>query len=256
MINWNPNQYLKFVKERTQPSIDLAAKVQIDSPAAVIDIGCGPGNSTEVLRKRWPHAKLTGLDSSPVMIDRARTDHPDIEWISGDAASFGFEEKYDVVFSNAALQWIPDHESLVPRLYAIVAKGGALAVQVPADFESPLRKAIVSVSKKPKWSMYTADCVHLVNYRTADYYYDILTQLTGQLDLWETTYYHILPSHSDLVEWYKGTGMKPFLERLPDEKSRMEFEREVLDRCKIGYKTSVDDKVLYPFRRIFFVVYK
>lgn len=255
MINWNPEQYLKFVKERTQASIDLAARIDIESPAAVIDIGCGPGNSTEVLRRKWPEAKLTGLDSSPTMMEKARNDHPDIEWIAGDAASFGFEKKYDVVFSNAALQWMPDHETLVPRLYGIVAGGGALAVQVPADSESPLRKAIVSVSNEAKWSGYTAGCDHLLNYRTADYYYDILTPLAARVDLWETIYYHVLPSHADLVEWYKGTGMKPFLERLPDEESRTEFGKEVLERCKKGYRTRSDGRVLYPFRRIFFVAY-
>ncbi len=256
MIEWNPNQYLKFVRERTQPSIDLAARIELQHPRSIIDIGCGPGNSTEILRRKWPNSKITGFDSSPTMIQKARSDHPDGEWITGDAASFRFNDKYDVVFSNAALQWIQDHEALIPRLFGIVADAGVLAVQVPADFESPLRRAVVSVAGNPKWSSYTAGCDRIINYRTAGYYYDILSALPGKAYLWETTYYHVLPTHADLVEWYKGTGMKPFLERLPDEAHRKEFENEVLDRCKDGYVVRSDGKVLYPFKRIFFVLNK
>lgn len=256
MIRWNPDQYLKFAGERTQPSIDLAARIETENPGSVIDIGCGPGNSTQVLRNRWPGAKITGFDSSPAMIERAMADHPDAEWITGDASSFVFKSKYDVVFSNAALQWMQNHEALIPRMYDIVAGRGALAVQVPADFESPLRRTLISVSEEPKWSKYTAGCDHLLNYRTAGYYYDILSKLSGRVDLWETTYYHILSSHADLVEWYKGTGMRPFLERLPDDGSRKSFEQEVLDGCKQEYELRPDGNVLYPFKRIFFVAYK
>ncbi len=256
MIDWNPNQYLKFVRERTQPSIDLAARIGIQNPASVIDIGCGPGNSTAILRSRWPGAKITGLDSSPNMLDRAKADYPEAEWITGDATSFTFRDKYDVVFSNAALQWMPDHEVLLPRLYDIVAANGALAVQVPADFESPIRRAVISVSKEAKWSKHTEGCDHLLNYRTAPYYYDILSALSAKVDLWETSYYHVLSSHSDLVEWYKGTGMRPFLERLPDDSSRKSFEQEVLEGCRNGYEIRRDGKLLYPFKRVFFVAYK
>ena len=256
MSNWNPDQYLKFARQRTQPSIDLAAKVTAENPTSVIDIGCGPGNSTRVLLERWPNARVSGLDSSPEMIKKAKADLPDIEWITGDAGTFTFENEYDVVFSNAAIQWMQGHEALVPRLYGIVKSGGALAVQIPADQGSPIRRSLLSVSAQEKWSKYTSGRERLMNYRTAEYYYDILAGIGGRFDVWETVYYHVLDSHKDLIEWYKGTALRPFLEKMPDDAIRKEFEDEILDGCKDQYEIRNDGKVLYPFRRIFFVAYK
>lgn len=256
MLNWNPDQYLKFARERTQASIDLASRVMVEIPASVIDIGCGPGNSTRVLRERWPNARITGLDSSPEMIDKAKADLPDIEWITGDASTFTFQKEYEVVFSNAAIQWMQDHEVLVPRLYEIVKHGGALAVQIPADQDSPIRRSLLSVSSREKWLKYTSGRERLMNYRTAEYYYDILAKVSERFDVWETVYHHVLDSREGVIEWYKGTAMRPFLEKLPDDASRKEFEDEVLDGCKDQYEIRKDGKVLYPFRRIFFVAYK
>jgi len=254
--NWDPNQYLKFAVERTQPSIDLAKRINTDNPKTVIDIGCGPGNSTHALMERWPDAKLTGLDSSRTMIEKAKQDYPDCEWIIGDASTFQFGREYDVVFSNAALQWMPDHESLVPRLFTAVASGGALAVQVPADQGSHIRRSMIEVAARMKWSRYTSGCEKLMNYRSAEYYYDIAAPLCRRFELWETTYHHVLESQAAVVEWYKATGMKPFLERLPDDGARKEFEDEVLAGCKGDYEIRPNGKVLYPFRRIFFIAYK
>ena len=256
MLDWNPHQYLKFANERTQPSIDLASRIKIENPKSIIDIGCGPGNSTQVLRNRWPNAKIAGLDSSANMIEKAKKDYPDTEWIIGDASTFAFDKEYDVVFSNAALQWIQNHDSLIPRLFSIVAPSGALAVQVPANNESPLYKAVLSVSSKEKWSKFTSGCESILNYRILEYYHNILAPISSQLDLWETIYYHVMNSHIELVEWYEGTGMRPFLERLPDDGSRKEFENEILAECRQSYRIRKDGKVLYPFKRIFFVAYK
>jgi trans-aconitate 2-methyltransferase len=115
MQNWNPEQYLKFKNERTQPSIDLVSKIKIDHPKSIIDIGCGPGNSTQVLYQRWPEAEIIGLDSSEQMIKKAREDFPQQKWFLADASGFGSDRTYDLVFSNAALQWVHDHETLLPR---------------------------------------------------------------------------------------------------------------------------------------------
>lgn len=256
MLDWNPDQYLKFAGERTQPSIDLASKIRVEEPGTVIDIGCGPGNSTQILRSRWPNARLTGLDSSEEMIRKAKGDIPGIEWIVGDAQTFKFKEEYGIVFSNAALQWMQNHATLVPRLYKIVRAGGALAVQVPADQDSPVRRSLLSVSSLAKWSRYTSGTERLINYRTAQYYYDILSNISKRFDLWETVYYHVLDSPAGMIEWYKGTAMRPFLEKMPDDRSRHQFEDEVLAGCKDEYEVRKDGKLLYPFRRIFFVAYK
>ncbi|MCL5738685.1 MAG: methyltransferase domain-containing protein [Bacteroidetes bacterium] len=256
MLDWNPHQYLKFTNERTQPSIDLAARIKLENPRSIIDIGCGPGNSTHVLRERWPNAKLVGLDSSANMIRKAKEDYPDMEWIIGDASNFTSDRTFDVVFSNAALQWMQNHDSLIPQLFSIAAPGGTLAVQVPANNESSLHKAVLSVSSKEKWSKFTSGCESLMNYQTAEYYYNLLAPISTKLDLWETIYYHVLASHTGLIEWYRETGMRIFLERLPDDASRKEFENEVLAECRRSYKIQKDGKVLYPFKRIFFVAYK
>ncbi len=256
MVEWNPDQYLKFARERTQASIDLASRIAVGKPASVMDIGCGPGNSTRVLRERWPEAHFSGLDSSADMISKATAELPDVEWINGDALTYAFSKQYDVVFSNAAIQWMPDHKELIPRLYKIVKPGGALAVQVPADQETPIRRSLLSVSSREKWAKFTSGCERLINYRTAEYYYDILTKLTDQFDLWETVYYHTLDSVEGVIEFYKGTAMRPFLGALPDDDSRKEFENEVLEGCRDQYEPRKDGKVLYPFRRIFFVIYK
>ncbi len=256
MGNWNPKQYLRFKNERTQPSIDLVARVRVDNPSTIIDIGCGPGNSTQVLHQRWPNAKITGLDNSNEMIERARKDYPDQKWLLTDASKLELDQTYDIVFSNATLQWIPNHDILIPRLLKMVNPKGSLAVQVPANNESLFHRALLSVSLREKWSRFTSGCENLLNYRTAEYYYNILCPLTSELDLWETTYYHVLASHAGLIEWHKSTGMRPFLESLPDDECRKEFEGEILTECKQSYAIQKDGKVLYPFKRIFFVAYK
>lgn len=256
MATWNPDQYLIFRDERTQPAIDLAAKVKIENAATVIDVGCGPGNSTQVLRRRWPVARITGLDSSNEMIRKARADFPGQEWLLADASKLWLDRTYDVIFSNAVLQWIPDHGHLVPGLLNIVNPGGALAVQVPANNLSPLHKALLSVASAEKWYGFTAGCEKLLNYHTVEYYYDILCPIASGLDIWETTYFHVLSSHNALMEWYKGTGLRPFLEKLPDDENRAKFVGEILDECRDAYPARKDGNILFPFRRIFFVAYK
>jgi trans-aconitate 2-methyltransferase len=256
MREWDPQQYLQFKQERTQPSIDLVARIPLDDPGTIIDIGCGPGNSTQTLRKRWPRADIVGIDKSEKMIERARADYPDQRWIVGDASRLGADRTYDIVFSNAAIQWIPEHDRLLPRLFGLVNKNGVLAVQVPANHEAPLYKILVRVSSSSTWSTYTAGCEKLITYHSAGYYYDKLVTLTREISLWETTYYHLLKSHQELIEWYRSTGMKPFLDRLPADNKRTQFEQEVLSECREFYSPQIDGKILYPFKRLFFTARK
>ncbi len=256
MTDWNPQQYLKFRNERTQPSIDLVARIIINDPETIIDIGCGPGNSTQILHGRWPNADIVGLDNSHKMIEKAREDYPGQKWMVGDAGSLNTNQMYDIVFSNATLQWIPNHDVLMPRLFSAVKQNGVLAVQVPANNESPLHKELLSVAKSHKWGGYTSGCETLLTYHNVDYYYDLLISLTKNLDIWETTYYHVLESHQALLEWYSSTGMKPFLERLPDDAARAEFEKQILIQCKSFYPIQTNGKILYPFKRLFFTAKK
>ncbi len=255
MTDWSPEQYLKFGRERTQPSIDLAAKIGVDSAKSILDVGCGPGNSTQVLRRRWPHAEITGLDSSSEMIEKARETFPPGKWIVGDASKLDREERYDIVFSNAALQWVPDHDALIPRLFSHVRPSGAMAVQVPANGRSALHRALLSVSRRPRWHGPTAGCRRLMHYHGPEYYYGLLQPLAARVELWETIYYHVLSDHLELLEWYKGSGMRPYLESLPDESARSAFGDEVLDACRPFYPVRKHGGIIYPFRRIFFIAY-
>jgi trans-aconitate 2-methyltransferase len=255
---WDPGQYLKFRHERTQPSIDLASRIMLVSPAAILDVGCGPGNSTGVLHEHWPMARITGLDSSEEMIAQARASHDWGAWVCADAAALGTAAdrgSWDLVFSNATLQWIPDHERLVPRLFGLVKPGGALAVQVPANAGSPLHQSLLRTADDPRWSRFTAGSASRLVYHEPPFYNGLLCGLADRLEVWETTYHHELPDHRALVEWYKGTGMRPCLERLPDEPSRRAFEDAVLEGCRTDYPVQPNGRVIYPFRRLFFIAY-
>lgn len=257
-VSWDPGQYLKFRNERTQPSIDLAARVDLAAPASILDVGCGPGNSTEVLHARWPAAGITGLDSSPAMVAQARAAHAWGDWVCADAAALGdpsHRSSWDLVFSSATLQWIPDHEHLVPRLFGLVKPGGVLAVQVPANSGSPLHRSLVRAADDPRWHRHTAGCAANLVYHEPSFYCGLLCGLAGRLEIWETTYHHALADHRALIEWYRGTGMRPCLERLPDDVSRRAFEEAVLEGCRVDYPPQPDGRIVYPFQRLFFVAY-
>jgi trans-aconitate 2-methyltransferase len=254
MTPWNPGQYLKFGQERTRAAVDLCARIEAE-PRRILDLGCGPGNSTRVLRERWPGAQLVGVDSSPEMIDQARAGHPGGTWILADAATWEPGVPADVVFANASLQWLPDHGRLVPRLLRLVVPGGCLAVQIPAKGGTLLRSALGSVARRPHWRDALAGAEGALTLHEAEFYYDLLAPRSARVDLWETTYFHVLDSHQALIDWFEGTGMRPYLERLDGEAARTAFKDEVLDACRSDFPTAKDGKVLLPFRRLFFVAW-
>ena len=213
------------------------------------------GNSTKILADKWPKAIVIGIDNSPEMINKAKADYPYLSWVLSDISKLDASNTCDIVFSNATLQWLGNHETLIPRLFRHVNKGGAFAVQVPANQHEPLHQALLTVSKSAKWKEYTGNCDLLMNYQSPAYYYAILSRLTLTFDLWETTYIHVLDNHQALLEWYKSTGMRLYLSALPDDSTRAQFEKDVLDICKREYKVQENGKILYPFSRVFFVVY-
>lgn len=256
MPTWNPALYLTFDRERTQPAIDLAARVEIAEPRSVLDLGCGPGNSTAVLKARWPTAALAGLDSDPDMLAAAAKSDPGVRWIHADAASWRPDAAYDVVFSNAMLQWLPDHDEATRRFFGAVAQGGALAVQVPTHARSALHTNILELAKEPQWRGHLGGVHGAIHGRDPAFYYDVLAPLAKRIDLWETEYNHVLAGPEAIVTWIRGTGLRPFLHALPDEESRRRFEGELLDRVSVAYPRRPDGKVLFPFRRLFFVAYR
>ena len=254
--NWNPDLYLKFKKERTQPSIDLVNRIEISDPKKIVDIGCGPGNSTEILKKYWSNADITGIDNSSQMIEKAKKEYPEGRWILSDATNWKPENKFDIIFSNATLQWIPNQKELIKNLFDFLSENGILAVQVPANSESPLHRALIEVSKRDDFDLYTKKCRELIHYYNEEFYYDILSQLSSDFNIWTTTYYHILNDYIDLIEWYKGSGMKIYLDSLPDEAMKESFENFVLEECKKGYKKQSDGKIIFGFKRLFFTIKK
>jgi trans-aconitate 2-methyltransferase len=255
-MSWDPQQYLKFERERTQPSIDLAARIDVPSPRRIIDLGCGPGNSTAVLHRRWPEAEITGLDSDREMLRAARRDYPRHYWLQQDAASWESCGGYDIVFSNALLQWLPDHAAIIGRWFQAVEPGGALAVQIPVNFKSPIHQHILEVADDTRWQTELASAKRALYAQEPGNYYDILSPLTDRIDLWSTEYIHILPRAEDIIQWMRGTGLRPFLAALRNDDDRKRFETEVLARVKKSYSPQADGRVLFPFRRLFFIAYR
>jgi trans-aconitate 2-methyltransferase len=253
---WDADLYLKFANERTQPSLDLISRIAIESPCNIIDLGCGPGNSTNMLRQRWPDAHIVGLDSSKEMITSASAAYPEENWILEDAASWIADASYDIVFSNAALQWLPDHASLFAHLFEQVAKSGALAVQIPAHYQSPFHQAMLKVADNGTWSDRMEEARNALTGESASFYYDVLSPLASRLFIWETEYCHIMDSSQSILNWFKGTGLRPFLEALESDKEKQLFEEMLLDRCMQAYNPQKDGRVLFPFRRLFIIAYR
>jgi trans-aconitate 2-methyltransferase len=256
MPKWDAEQYLKFGDERTQPVRDLIGRIQLPSPKRIVDLGCGPGNSTEELRRRWPAADITGLDSSPEMIGQAQRAFPRGMWVAGDAANWRAAEPFDLVFSNAMLHWVKNHEAVLPRLLDQVADGGALAFQVPAHYDSPLHREIMEVSREPAWSERMAGARAALTNHPPEFYYDLLEARATRLDIWETTYYHVLAGPDAVLEWFRGSGLRPFLEALDSDGERRQFERRLAARYEKAYPRRLDGQILFPFRRLFLIAYR
>lgn len=251
MAEWNPQQYLKFADERTRPAADLLARVPLQAPATAVDLGCGPGNSTELLARRWPGARLTGVDSSASMLARAGRDHPDWTWELADIAQWAPKAPVDLIFANAALHWVPDHAALFPRLFGHVAKGGALAVQMPRNFDAPSHALMREVAADARWrDRLSAAARHPVAEPAR--YYDLLAPLARRIDLWECEYMHVLDGVPAILEWVRGTGLRPYLEPLDTAEQALFTERYLAALSK-AYRPAADAKVLFPFRRLFLI---
>ncbi|MCM1115007.1 MAG: methyltransferase domain-containing protein [Clostridium sp.] len=256
MSDWNSEQYLKFKAERTQPSIDLVNRITVKEPQRIIDIGCGPGNSTAQLKKRYPDAYVLGVDFSPNMIEKAKADYKDIDFMLFDASKdFNkLEGKFDIVFSNACIQWVPEHKKLLRDMMRVLNPGGVLAVQMPAQYEMPMHTIVSEVSTNEKWSS-KLSVKREFYYLTEDEYFDILFDISSDFSMWKTIYHHRLPSQESIVEWYKSTGLKPYLEQL-DDADKKEFEKDILSEVKRVYKAQKNGEVIFKFHRLFFLAKK
>ena len=249
--DWNASLYLRFERERTQPSRDLLARITIERPEEIVDLGCGPGNSTAILRERWPSARIVGVDNSPAMLEQAKKTDQKTDWRCEDIGSWRSSSRVDFIFANASLHWLPDHESLLKSLMQQLKPGGALAFQVPALYNQPATAAIREISALDTWRIYAPKSFPAVH--SAPVYHDYLVREAGSLDLWETIYYHQLPDHAAILDWYRSTSLRPYLEALPDDAARQEFQQQLLTRFRILFPVRANGEVLLPFRRLFVV---
>lgn len=248
MVDWNSEQYLKFKQQRTQPAADLAARIKRYRPKTMVDIGCGPGNSTAVLKEVFPDTDILGIDSSQNMIQKARAAYPDLRFELCGARDL--EGSYDLLFSNACLQWIEDHRRLLPELMKKLNPGGVLAVQIPINGEEPLFRIISEIAAESRWNF--KDVFFETNTAlTPEEYFDILSGCSAEFDLWETVYYHPMPSHQSLIEWIKATRLRPYLDALSEEDGLL-FQQEIKKRAQKIYPIKQNGEILFRFRRLFF----
>jgi len=250
---WDPERYLTYADERGRPFVELLARVRADGPAAVVDLGCGPGNLTALLSERWPSATVIGVDSSAEMVERARADVPEIEFRVGDVRDWRPEGPVDVLVSNATLQWVPGHLELLPRLLDAVRPGGWLAFQVPGNFDEPSHTIRRDLAAEPPYDEHTRD-VAVPDAHDAGTYLRALQGLGCEVDAWETTYLHVLRGDDPVFTWVSGTGARPTLQALPDD-LRPRFEEEFRRRLRAAYPDEGVGVVL-PFRRVFVVARK
>ncbi|WP_019500066.1 methyltransferase domain-containing protein [Pseudanabaena sp. PCC 6802] len=256
MSTWNPDLYLQFATERTQPSIDLVGRIQVANPTRIVDLGCGPGNSTAILRQRWPNAEAIGLDRSAEMIAAASKTYPSARWLLADISTWTADTPFDIAFSNATLHWLPDHAWLFPHLLAQVAPDGAFAVQIPARDLSPLRQVILEVASDPQWDRRMDKARQAQTREKPSFYYDVLQPIASRIDIWETEYYHVMDSPKAIVNWCRGSGLRPFLAALESEAEKLRFEQLILEGYTKAYPCQKDGRILFPFRRLFVIAYR
>ncbi len=248
MLQWDPSLYLEFDEQRTQPSIDLVSRIEIAHPGDIADLGCGPGNSTAVLACRWPQARIVGVDHSAEMLDRARSERPGIHWIHEDIARWRPENQFDLVFTNAALQWVPDHARLLPRLLKCVRPGGAFAMQIPYHLHSRVHRIIEEIARR------FGSLRQVFEILSPGEYYDIFTLHARRVHIWTTEYIHVMENPSAIARWMRGTGLRPYLEPL-DEAGKAAFFEAF--ECSVAeqYPVQRDGRVLFLFPRLFAIAY-
>ena len=250
-MTWNPQQYLLFAGHRLRPALDLLGRIGAESPGTVVDLGCGAGNVTRLLRERWPAARIVGYDSSPEMLERAAVDSS-IEWRLADLDGWTPEAPVDVVFSNAALHWLGDHPRLFGRLADAVAPGGWLAVQMPNNWRAPSHSSAAAAVRAGPWRDRLSGLLVTDPLLPLEGYHDLLAPRATHLDMWETEYFQVLEGENPVVEWTKGTVLAPLLAAL-DPAERAAFEADYGRRVRQAYPPRPDGRTLFPFRRLFIV---
>ena len=252
MTAWSAAQYAKFEDERSRPAAELLARVPLDQPRRVVDIGCGPGNSTELLVARFPAAEVIGLDSSPEMLAAARKRLPASSFVEADVAAWIPQPRTDLLFSNAVFHWVTDHRAVLARLLAALPSGGVLAIQVPDNLGEPTDAIVREMAATGPWKAKFVEPIQREAISAPAEYYDLLRPLAARVDIWATVYSHVLSSPAAILEWVKGTGLRPYLARLDEDEERA-WLAEYESRLAQAYPPRVDGCVLFRFPRLFMV---
>ncbi|HJY82215.1 MAG TPA: methyltransferase domain-containing protein [Candidatus Binatia bacterium] len=253
MANWDPQQYQRFSGERSRPFFDLLARVPDESVFAAADLGCGTGELTRRLLMRWPGAPIWGIDNSPDMLAAAAklSPHRNLHFVEADLTTWQPDQPLDRIVSNAALQWVPDHASLLKHLVSLLAPQGVLAVQMPHNFDEPSHRLLAEIVKQEPWAAVLGQWQERYFVETPAWDVNTLHQLGLEMNLWETIYYHILAGPDAVLEWMKGTALRPVLTRL-SQGQHEQFLSVYGAKLRAAYPTS-GFGTLFPFRRLFFV---
>lgn len=261
-MSWNPRQYLKFSNERLRPGFDLLAQVGELPPGPIFELGCGTGVHARAIAERWPDRVVTGLDRAPEMLTEAAAEPSPVRWAEGDIARWSAPEPAALIFSTATLQWLGDHVRLLPRLVRQLAPGGTLAVQMPRNFAAPSHALMRETARNGPWAPLlephmSPEAKDGTLLRTEPVlppaaYYDLLRPMVAALDLWETEYLHVLEGEDPVLEWVRGSALRPALEALPPELAKG-FEAAYRERLRQAYPRHADGRTLLPFRRLFLV---
>jgi trans-aconitate 2-methyltransferase len=250
-MTWSAKQYSMFEQQRTRPVRDLVAAIPDGEVRSAVDLGCGPGNSTEVLAERFAQAVVTGMDSSDDMLVDARKRLPALNFELADIGAWNPAQTFDVILANASLQWLPDHATLYPHLVSQLTPGGTLAVQTPDNLDEPAHKLAREVAADGPWATKIGAVKHNARH-TASYYFELLSKHCSTVDVWRTTYHHPLAGSAAVVEWFKGSALRPFLAPLT-ESEKSAFLDEYLARITKAYPALADGTVLLPFPRLFII---
>ncbi len=253
---WNAKTYSQFLDLRTKPAKDLLFAIpETVNPTLVYDLGCGPGNSTILLKERWPKAEIVGLDSSTDMLIEARAKYPNLDFIQADLSTFSPTKKLDCIFANASLQWVHHHELLIPKLLSFLNPGGILAIQIPNNWHHPSHQMTIELLEKNEaWKSLLKE----LRYGRLDHpfydhrqYYNILSQNgASHIQLWETEYVQEMLNHQAIFNWVQGTGLRPVLTKL-EHVDQIAFETAYVNAIQSAYPLQSNGKVLFPFRRFF-----
>ena len=253
-VRWDPLQYVRYGDERSRPFVELLARVDATSPSYVVDLGCGPGPLTRLLAERWPDARVLGVDSSPDMIASAQEHAIDgrLEFAAGDIATWQPDRPVDVLVANAALHWVPGHVDLIPRFAAALTPGGVFAFQVPDNFTEPSHTLLLDLRRSPRWrDRLGAGADRSAGVERPERYLEALVDAGLSADVWQTEYLHVLPGEDPVLEWVKGTALRPVLSML-DGAEREEFIADYAAALREAYPPRPFGTV-FPFRRTFAV---